>query len=400
MRPSRAAAWCFLLSLIGIGVCAYLVYLHLGLLRGELLGGPVCGSSGPLNCHAVTAGTWGSFLGMPLAFWGLIGYVAIVALSLLAWQSPEWADHALTLIAALASVFVLLDLFLLALMVWVIRFYCLFCLLTYAINLILLIVSVRGSGRAWLATLHHVGRAIGTLVPSSQRPAAWLFWGVMLVGVLASVGVYASTTFVSQGAWGSVRKQIREFVSKQPRVALHVDEDPKIGSPNAPLQIVEFSDLFCPACQRASKLNTIILANHRQDAVFIFKHFPLDTSCNEKVSRVVHPGACQVAAASECAHLQGKFWPFHDLIFEQGQHYNMANLEADVKRLGVDVASFHACMESGQGMEAVKRDIADAASAGVQSTPTYVINGVPIAGGLSPSVFDDFVAVLRENEHR
>ena len=57
MRASRAPAWCLVLSLLGIGLCAYLFLLHLGLQRGELLGGPVCSVSGALNCHAVTGGS-------------------------------------------------------------------------------------------------------------------------------------------------------------------------------------------------------------------------------------------------------------------------------------------------------------------------------------------------------
>ena len=69
-----------MLSLIGIGVAGYLFFLHLGLLRGELLGGAVCGT-GAFNCHAVTAGPWGSFLGVPLSLWGILGYLTIFALS-------------------------------------------------------------------------------------------------------------------------------------------------------------------------------------------------------------------------------------------------------------------------------------------------------------------------------
>jgi len=178
---------------------------------------------------------------------------------------------------------------------------------------------------------------------------------------------------------------------------------PRIGRPrwlggpaSASFHVVEFSDFFCPACQRASKLNTILLASHRRDTTFVFKHYPLDTTCNTQVTRMVHPGACTVAAASECAHLQGKFWPVHDLMFEAGHLYNVARLEEDMTRLGLDLPRFRACMQSGEGMEAVRRDIAEGARIGVSSTPTYIINGVPIAGGVTPTTFDDLTAVLKE----
>ena len=399
MRASRATLWCLLLSLIGIGLCGYLTFLHLGLMRGELLGGAACGGSAtsPLNCHAVTSGRWGSVLGMPLALWGIVGYVGVFALSLLGRQSTQWATHTLTLLVLLSAAFVAVDAVLLGVMVIAIRYYCVFCLLTHLVNLSLLVVSARALGQPAGQVIGQSGAAVGALIPSSQRPAAGLFWGVIAVGLLGVFGVHLGTHFVIRGTVRGARQQIREFFSKQPRVSVDIADDPALGEPGAALRLVEFSDFLCPACQRASKLNRVILAGHRRDVVFVFKHYPLDLSCNERIGRMVHPGACQLAAASECAHQQGKFWPLHDLIFERGHDYPIARLEGDVQGLGVDMARFHACMDSGQGMQAVKRDIAEAVKVGVGSTPTYVLNGVTVTGGINPEAFEDFAAVLREN---
>lgn len=399
MRVARHALWCVLLSLAGLGLSGYLTFLHFGLLRGELLGGPVCGGAGALNCHAVTAGPWGTVFGMPLALWGLLGYLVVLALALLGRQSEDWARHALTLIAVLSACFAGIDLILLGLMVFVIRVYCLFCLLTYVVNLSLLLVSFSAFGRPWSQVLRHSDEAFTALMPTRQRPAALLFWGLVLVGSSGTVALHASTTFVSQGTT-NVRTQMREFITKQPRVSVDVTGDPMMGSSNAAVQMTEFSDFLCPACQRASQFNAIILANHRRDVRLVFKHYPLDTTCNDRVNRMVHPGACQVAAASECAHLQGKFWAFHDLVFEQGQKYQVVNIEADAMRIGLDMTRFKACMDAGLGLEAVKRDIAEGGRVGVSSTPTYVVNGIPAAGGFTPSRFEDFVAVLHESTQR
>ena len=399
MRTERRATWCLLLSLIGLGLSSYLVFLHLGLLRGELVGGPACSGHGLLNCHAVTGGSWGAFLGMPLSLWGVMGYVFMAALSLLGMQSTEWAAVVFPLITVLGAVFVGVDLALFSLMVYVIRFYCLFCLLTYGINVLLLVASVRALNRPLPQALGVVGSSLRALVPSSRQPVVGLFWALVLIGVFGTLGVHVSTTFVSRGSQGTLRKQLREFVTKQLHVTVDVTGDPSLGPAGAAVQMVEFSDFLCPACQRASNINTIILASHRRDTAFIFKNYPLDSVCNDKVTHTVHPGACQIAAAGECAHLQGKFWAFHDLIFHQAPHVNVTNLDEALKPLGLDLTAFHACMESGQGVEAVKRDIAAGAAIGVSSTPTYVINGLPVAGGLQPALFDDFVAALRESSH-
>ncbi|MBI4342086.1 MAG: thioredoxin domain-containing protein [Candidatus Omnitrophica bacterium] len=392
----RAATWCMLLSLIGLGLSGYLAYLHLGLLRGELLGGAACSGSGAFNCHAVTGGNWGQLFGMPLALWGAIGYVTVLALALFARQSDETAEAATTLLVVLSTGFVLADAGLFLLMAFVIRFYCLFCLLTYAVNIVLLIVSLRAFGAPWARAFAQAPAALQALAPSRPHSDAGLFWGLVAAGIAGAVSVHAATTFVSQGSAGAMRKQVREFALRQNRVTVDVAGDPRLGSPAAPIQLIEFSDFYCPACQRASKFNTIMLAGRRRDATFVFKHFPLDTACNDKVTRLVHAGACKVAAASECAHEQGQFWPFHDMVFGQGATYNLNNLEGDVTRLGIDLTRFRACLDSGRGMEAVKRDIAEAGKIQVTSTPTYIVNGIPMAGGLSPAVFEEIVAVLQE----
>ena len=397
MRPARAALIALLLSLIGAGIAGYLTYLHFGLLRGEFLGGPACSGTGLLNCHAVTAGSWGHFIGMPLALWGMIGYLAVFALAVLAEAVPEFAPGAMALIFLLASVFVVADAGLLFLMVRVIRLYCLFCLATYAVNLALLACAWRALAPPRLAQL---GPALAALSPRNH-PIAPAFWGMMLLGVAGVAALHATSLFLVQGPAGSLKKQLREFVQRQPRVSPDLADQPALGPDAAPLVLVEFSDFFCPSCQRAFQMNSVILPNHRQDVRFIFKHYPLDTACNEKLPHSMHPGACQAAAAAECAYRQGRFWPVHDFIFQQTstspQHqYPLANLDADMAKLGLDVPRFRACMDSGEGMEAVKRDIADGQKLGVASTPTFYLNGLPVVGGVNPPTFEALVAVLRE----
>ncbi len=399
MRARRGALVCLLLSLAGIALCVYLGFVHIALLRGEFVGGAVCGGAGSIfNCHAVTAGPLGTVLGIPLWVWGLIGYLATLNLASIAWLFPDWSSKALTLLTSLSLLFVAIDLCLLVTMVSRIHYLCLLCLMTYLVNLLLVFFGKWALAQPWGQIARQTAPALRAFVPSTQRPVAWLFFGVMVLGVCGSVSLHAATTFVVQGSHGVIRKQLQEFIAREQRVQLDVSGDPSVGSSNAPLEMVEFSDFFCPVCQRAAQFNAIILANHRQDLRFVFKHFPLDSSCNEAIQHTVHPGACTVAAASECAHLQGKFWPFHDVIFEKGHGYNIGLLEQDARQLGLDVARFQSCMASGEGLSAVKRDIAEAQKLRVASTPTYVVNGLRIGGVMTPSMFEELVKTLRENQ--
>lgn len=399
--PKRSLGLIAILGLIGLGLTGYLFIPHLGLMRGEIIGGAVCGQGGLFSCHIVTASRWGSFMGAPLALWGFVGYGVLIGLALLGRQSEEAAKHSVVLIGLLALVFVLADLFLLGVMAFVIGSWCPLCLATYVVNGIILVSACKAVAAADASLFGGLGGAIGYLIPSVSRPGTHLFWGMTLMSVAGAVGLHLGTIYISRGSLKEDPHHFVHYIQKQERVAVDTSGDPHVGSPNAPLQVVEFSDLRCPVCQRAFKLNRIMLTNHKAKVNFIYKHYPLDTSCNDAIQRQVHPGACELAAATECAHKQGKFWELHDLIFEKGKDYKISNLNKDVKALGLSMSDFDACMDSGEGMEAVKRDIAAGKQIEVRSTPTYVLNGVRISGVLSPSTFNGLSdALLDPNEHR
>ncbi len=396
MKPTYAARLCALLSLVGLAITGYLVFLHLGLMRGELLGGSACGGHGALNCHAVTASRWAELLGIPLAFWGLLSYVVMLALSLFGAQSDEDGAQSINLIWLLALVMVGMDAWLFYLMAVKIRYFCLFCLITYGVNLLLLVVAWQALGTSPIRALVRSPAAIVNLLPSSKQRATWLFWGVVVIGGAGIAGIHASTLYLSRGTLKNQLPQIREFLANQPRVAISSEGDPTRGAAKPVRRLIEFSDFMCPVCQRASKINEIILASHRDDLQLVFKNYPLDMACNSHIQRTPHEGACQIAAASECAHQQGKFWAFHDQVFEAKPPYDVKLIETDAASSGLDMAQFQSCMSSGQGMEAVKKDIEEAVKAQVSSTPTYVLNDIVLRGALTPTAYDDFIEALED----
>lgn len=400
MRPQRGALICALLSLIGLGISGYLYYLHLGLLRGELLGGVACGGGGLMNCHAVTSSGWGAFLGIPLSLWGAFGYLTTFSLSVIAWAIPERQPAAHALLALISLLFVAADLFLLGVMLWHIGHLCPLCVATYVVNGLMLAASFSALPGG-VAAARQVPAALGAWWPTRRQPATWMFWTLVLVSGASMAGVHAATRFLTQVNPAAMRQRLLEYVHSGQRVYPDTANDPVRGRTEAPIALVEFSDFLCPVCERASKFNEIILASHRGDAKLIFKHFPLDSTCNDAVPRVVHPGACTIAAASECAHAQGKFWEFHDAVFagsgSPGAHtpYPVARIEKDATRLGLDLAQFKECMASGKGLEAVKRDIEEGKRLQVSSTPTFAINGIKTAGIVSPAMFDVMAGTLK-----
>ena len=102
------------------------------------------------------------------------------------------------------------------------------------------------------------------------------------------------------------------------------------------------------------------------------------------------------AEASECAGDQEKFWEYHDLLFDKqaGENqgaFNKENLKAFAAEMGLDTTAFNECLDTGKYTEIVQQDTATAQQIGVQSTPSFVVNGQPIIGA---QPFEQFVGVF------
>ena len=160
-------------------------------------------------------------------------------------------------------------------------------------------------------------------------------------------------------------------------VEVSADDDPALGKDNAPVTIIEFSDFQCPFCQRFRqetfdqiKTNYIDTGKVR----FVYRDFPLDS---------IHPLAQKAAEAAECADDQGKFWEYHDLLFEKQQEWASADeskFKDYVKDLSLDTDKFNKCLDDNKYADEVKKDFQDGAQAGVQGTPSFFINGKQLSG--------------------
>ncbi|RMF06236.1 DsbA family protein [Candidatus Woesearchaeota archaeon] len=158
------------------------------------------------------------------------------------------------------------------------------------------------------------------------------------------------------------------------------DDDPVKGDENAPVTIVEWSDFQCPFCGRfySQTLSQIEDEYVKTGKVkIVYRDFPLS----------FHQHAQKAAEAAECADDQGKFWEFHDKIFENQRDLSEENLKKWAEELGLDTEKFNACLDSGEKADEVKADMQDGSAAGIRGTPGFIINGKLISGAQPYSVF-------------
>ena len=163
--------------------------------------------------------------------------------------------------------------------------------------------------------------------------------------------------------------------------------DHNLGPSHAPLTLVEYGDFECPNCKQAAPAVKLLLQRFTGRVRFVWRHFPLEE---------VHLHALQAALASEVAAGQGKFWPMHDLLFENQRHLKPAQLRTYAERLELDLRRYDADMGDTVFLQRVREDIDGAARSGVRATPTFFVNGVlqDVSGGMQ-GLFDKVEAELR-----
>lgn len=159
-------------------------------------------------------------------------------------------------------------------------------------------------------------------------------------------------------------------------------DDPTIGSEDAKVTIIEAGCFVCPYTKEAVPIIKQVISYYGDKVRFAYKDFPMSSA---------HPGAQEAAEASHCAHEQGKYWEYHDLLFENQGKTGFEDLMGFAGGLGLDTDQFSECMASHKYKPKVDSDFREAFEIGVYGTPTFFINGQVVVG---PKTFNEFRQII------
>lgn len=212
--------------------------------------------------------------------------------------------------------------------------------------------------------------------------------------LLAMVGILAIVAIVLLFGWRFFTPAVNNTVEYV------VQSSPVLG--NATVYVVEFSDYECPYCQAAEGMNQEIIDGLKQTYVtweapvpriveeyvntgkvsLVFRHYPLHTK--------------SAAMASKCAQEQGKFWEYHNYLFENYDALSTTDLKKYALALGLDIGSFSSCLDSGKYQSVLEDDMLDGRALGVSGTPTFFIGNKEkgfekLVGAQS---FGDFASII------
>ena len=180
--------------------------------------------------------------------------------------------------------------------------------------------------------------------------------------------------------------KIRTYLKAPPiqRAEVLVNGAPSKGSDKAPVTIVKFEDFECPYCKRVQPSLTAVLKQYDGKVRLVHKDLPLEA---------IHPKAQLAAEAARCAGEQGKFWQYHDALYENAPKFTPPELKSYAKTIGLTATSFEQCLDGRKYKAAVQKDLAEGAKLGLTGTPSFFINGREISGALP---VESFAAIIDE----
>ena len=393
--PAYPLRWLTLLiAIIGFGLSIFLLFeFHTAL--ADPAHQSACDISATVSCTALARSGYSIFLGLPIAWYGVLTF--FIALYLLV--STRWVDLRQALFV-IASAGVLGSCALYAISRYGAGVICPLCCVVYGAWLLLWCIFLLWNRPAGIVSSIKIGVAdilrfpimllniFGTGIRST----------LTLIGVLLTVSVGVATASLPvivdfQPRGEPLADYLGKFVADWRSSLLQTipeqsERDSKgdiadfvWGPADAPVQILEFADFECGACQAVYPEIEALLKEHRGVIRYSLRHFPLDMSCNKRLTRPMHQHACKLAEVAQCAGAQGKFWDVVPILYEIGSQIVSDQtlldraLMGELPSINLDRNEFKRCMDSGFERGVIAGDIDVADSLGLSGTPTFWING-------------------------
>ncbi len=157
--------------------------------------------------------------------------------------------------------------------------------------------------------------------------------------------------------------------------------------------LIEYGDFQCPGCAAAYPNIKTLLEDYGDEVSFVYRNFPLTS---------IHPNARAAAGAAEAAGLQGQYWEMHDLLFENQTEWGDADINQRLtffktyaESLSLDVAQFETDLASSNVNQKIAFDQALGGKVGVDSTPSFFLNGEALSSEAAQGLLQGDLTALR-----
>jgi uncharacterized membrane protein/predicted DsbA family dithiol-disulfide isomerase len=392
----RAALFALACALVGLAASVAAAYTHYHMLADPTYRS-FCDVSATVSCTQVYQSRFGTFLGIPVAIFGALFFVATVLLSAAGLTArPQVRESVPGYLFVLSTLALAVVLYLGYASFFLLKTVCVLCLTTYAAVIGLFLVSGAATSFPMTTLPRRASRDARIFVSS---PLALTLAVLFFAGAASTLAFFPREAAPAAAAAGDAaasaapeptqnqRSEFERWYASQPRVPLIVPAE------GAKVLVVKFNDYQCPACGSSYTQYKPIFAKYEAEhpgAVrLVMKDYPLNRDCNDALGQTIHPAACDAAVAVRLAPAD-KREAMEEWLYAHQPAMTSPSVRQAARDIG-QITDFEAKYPSVLSM--VKSDVALGRQLGVKSTPTFFINGVKIEGGLPPQYFDQAIGI-------
>ena len=335
-----------------------------------------CAITQSLNCDTVSQSTYSILLGVPVPLWGIFGYAFLSLLLFYAWDKQANPKRMWASIVTIALVFSLMSVFFALVSTYYIRSYCIMCIATYAVNLLVLffgwLIRRRFDPNSFFSALKLDLRFILLL----KRKTTYLFVPFFVAAIAIGVGLPAY--------WHTPPPPLSEDIP----IGFTPEGHPWVGAENPLLTITEFTDYQCFQCKKMHFFLRTLIQQNPGKIRLIHRHFPMDHRFNPLVKESFHGGSGDMALLAVYAATQNKFWKTSDFLFEIADQNRNFNTKEIGEKTGSDYLALARARNDPEIRFLLQKDILEGIKLGVRGTPAFLIDDQLYTALIPPEVLD------------
>jgi len=347
-----------------------------------------CDVNATVSCTQAYLSRYGSFLGVPVAVAGVFFFLLILLLVAIGGgEKSRIRESVPAYVFALSTIGLAFTMYLAWASYVQLKTFCMLCAATYVAVVALFIISGGATTFPMTTLPRRAPRDLRTLFSS---PVALVLALLYIVGAGSVIAYFPSEAAQAQAAAAAPmtpltdeqRTKLIEWWDLQPRVDLSVPAD------GAKVVVVGFSDFQCPHCRSAHEQYKGLIAKYAGNSQvrFIAKNFPLEGECNPNAPNGNHMAACEAAAAVVLARETGKAAVMEDWLYDHQTTLTPSMVREAAKDVG-GIADFNGAYA--KALEEVKADARMGGALGVNSTPTFFLDGRKLPPGVVPPEYID-----------
>ncbi|MCU0315253.1 MAG: thioredoxin domain-containing protein [Fimbriimonadaceae bacterium] len=337
-----------LLSCLGIFVAGVMSYSSLANKQVPCL-------AGSSSCAQLASSPFGSWLGLPVAYYGFVGYCLLLTLGILRFFQPERFKLYTTVGLIISAIGTLASFWLTFAALGLMQQACNWCLASAGAMIAICLIH---------AYMTQVGEATDEY--RSEKPIT--FGALGLVAAFALIGITAAQM---NAGLETINQQIRPTSLGAVEANQIIPTPMKTkGNQDAKVTVVEFADIRCGGCRLAWSQTKRIFDKYQGRLRLGFRHFP--------IKRPGHENAGQAAQIAEFAGSKGKFFEYMDAVFDASNNERVKTLDGLISiatNVGLDPAEVGNAINADDhpSLEGVLADVSLALKLGIQATPTYLV---------------------------